>query len=255
MRRRQRQDSGTPLTGDLTYRARIQRFHGKSGKEAIDLKAVIAGNPEKPGKIHEYRTYVMHPGTLDGYLQLVESKLQPLRQDRFGRLLGFWYSEFGTLNQVHHLWEFETLDHRQEQRRLLAHQKSWREEFLEKVLPAIQTQQINFLRPAITVNVPTVVSAFYEMRRYQAVVGKSAQLLQEVLRRPKSSECTLAGVWTSESPDPNEVLELSAYPDFQSRLEQGLQQPAQCKWAGTVQGLMLGMVSTMLLPAEISPLR
>lgn len=219
------------------------------------MKAVIAGNPEKPGKIHEYRTYVMHPGTLDGYLQLVESKLQPLRQDRFGRLLGFWYSEFGTLNQVHHLWEFETLDHRQEQRRLLAHQKSWREEFLEKVLPAIQTQQINFLRPAITVNVPTVVSAFYEMRRYQAVVGKSAQLLQEVLRRPKSSECTLAGVWTSESPDPNEVLELSAYPDFQSRLEQGLQQPARCKWAGTVQGLMLGMVSTMLLPAEISPLR
>lgn len=59
--------------------------------------------------IYELRTYDTTPGRTAEYIKLhVEEALPRLR--RFlGEPVGYWTTEFGTLNQLVHLWRYESL--------------------------------------------------------------------------------------------------------------------------------------------------
>ena len=50
--------------------------------------------------IHELRTYTLQPGAQAKYLQLSGEVGRKIRGDRFGKQEGFWFTEFGTLNQL-----------------------------------------------------------------------------------------------------------------------------------------------------------
>ena len=64
--------------------------------------------------IYELRTYTLKPGTQPTVLGLFETAL-PHRVAR-SPLGGFWYTEIGPLNQIVHLWPYESLSHRAEVR-------------------------------------------------------------------------------------------------------------------------------------------
>lgn len=204
--------------------------------------------------IHEYRIYMMDPAMLPGYLELVEAKLQTLRRDRYGRLLGFWTSKFCSSSQVHHLWEYESLNQRQDLRQLLAAQVDWRDEFLEQARPAIRSQEISFLLPSVAIKPPEKVSLFYEMRRYQSVVGQAGTLLEKIKNRPIASGQKMVGLWMCESPDPNEVFELLASRELVTILTHEENCSAHNLWLQGLNGLLLGTGSTMLCPMGVSPL-
>jgi hypothetical protein len=59
--------------------------------------------------IHELRRYTIKPGKLAEYVEKSGSIGRPIRGDRYGKLLGYWSTELGPLNQVVHLWEFADL--------------------------------------------------------------------------------------------------------------------------------------------------
>ena len=62
--------------------------------------------------IHELRTYTLQPGTQAKYLQLSGEVGRKIRGDQSGKQEGYWFTEFGTLNQVVHLWSFDDLNER-----------------------------------------------------------------------------------------------------------------------------------------------
>lgn len=203
--------------------------------------------------IHEYRTYTIEPGQLDTYLALAESRVVPIRQNDYGRLVGFWTSEFGLLNQVHHIWEYTSIDQRQQLRRDLSENRRWCDEFLAGAWPTMQTQEVRFMNPQGRIAPIAGPSAFYERRIYRCPAGKFTDLGRAVQQRRRDAGASLMGVWTSESPQPNEVVEIVAYPDLQTRLADRITAAPQRDWLREHANILQQVESAFLLPIGISP--
>lgn len=60
----------------------------------------------------EERTYTTHPGKYREYLALYEAEGLEIQHRILGRMAGYYYSDIGDLNQIVHLWAYESLDER-----------------------------------------------------------------------------------------------------------------------------------------------
>lgn len=97
--------------------------------------------------IYEQRTYDVKPGRLAEYLKLFEDVGMPVRR-HYGQLVGFWFTEFGSLSQVVHIWAYESLDQRAALRAELERNAVWTEEFLPRALPMLDRMNSVVLRAA-----------------------------------------------------------------------------------------------------------
>src|SRR5436305_13556116 len=63
--------------------------------------------PDKP--IVDVRTYTIRPRGVPEFLRLYEELALPIALKHWGPPVAFYVSEIGLLNQVSHLWEFDSL--------------------------------------------------------------------------------------------------------------------------------------------------
>lgn len=210
--------------------------------------------------IHELRTYTLHPGKLPAYLDLAANVSRPVRGDEYGKLLGYWVSEFGKLNQIWHLWEYESLDERARLRATLAGNERWRTEYVAHVQPLIQRQDIRFLDPMRPVAPPDGAGHVYELRIYRTHTGKArewSKLFNSYLparERYSPNVCN----WVGEAPQPNEVAHLWAYPDLNSRMKARAEASGDPKWQEFLRqggGMLAEMENVLLLPTTFSPVK
>ncbi len=99
--------------------------------------------------IFELRTYTAKPGRTADFLQLYEAEALALQQQYLGGLVGFYTTEIGPLNQIVHLWRFDSLADRERRRAALDADPAWasyRAHYRE--LDAIQAQESKILKPA-----------------------------------------------------------------------------------------------------------
>ena len=75
--------------------------------------------------IVEHRTYTLKPLRTHEFLALYERAALPLQQKYLGRLVGFFMSEIGPLNQVVHLWAFDSLADREQRRKAMEADPHW----------------------------------------------------------------------------------------------------------------------------------
>lgn len=75
--------------------------------------------------IVELRTYTIKPLRTVDFLQLYELAALPLQKKYLGQLIGFFVSEIGPLNQVVHLWGFESLAQREHRRQQMEQDPGW----------------------------------------------------------------------------------------------------------------------------------
>lgn len=97
--------------------------------------------------IVEMRTYVLHAGQQAAFLKLMEQEGIAIERRILGRLLGFYACEVGTLNQVIHLWGYDSFEDRQQRRARLWADPSWTG-FAPRVLPLIRDMDNRILTPA-----------------------------------------------------------------------------------------------------------
>ena len=62
--------------------------------------------------IHELRIYTLWPGKVPEFLKLAEERAMVIRGNDYGNCEGYWFTEFGSLNQIAHLWSYEDLNER-----------------------------------------------------------------------------------------------------------------------------------------------
>jgi hypothetical protein len=96
--------------------------------------------------IVEQRTYTMLPGRVGDFLHLYESRGMAVQRRILGRMIGYFTSEFGELNQVVHLWGYADLTDRAARRQQLFADTEWLDYF-EQVLPLIVRQECAILTP------------------------------------------------------------------------------------------------------------
>ena len=95
----------------------------------------------------EQRTYTLVPGSQGEWLEQYEKYGLEIQTEILGRLVGYFSTEFGALNQVVHMWAYETFEDRAERRKKLFQNPVWLE-FLPKVRPLIVSQESKILLPA-----------------------------------------------------------------------------------------------------------
>lgn len=209
--------------------------------------------------IHELRIYTVKPGTVPEFLKLAEERAMPIRGENYGRLVGYWFTEFGPLNQIFHLWEFDDLNARQELRAALGQLPEWRSDYVAHVYPLLRHQQIRLMHPRLPLKAPAEPGNVYEYRCYQTQIGKAPGFIEAISEampvREKYSQNVC--LWHTEAALPNEVSHLWVYKDLETRAKARAAATQDPDWKAFLAkgGAMLEeMHSTLLMPAGFSPL-
>jgi hypothetical protein len=92
------------------------------------------------------RTYTLKPGRVPEFLDWFEKHGKPVA-DKHLNLVGFWYTESGELNQVVHIWAFEDLNQRTQQRQKFLSDPSLAAD-IAKIREMYVHQESKFLMPA-----------------------------------------------------------------------------------------------------------
>lgn len=96
----------------------------------------------------DHRTYTLRPLKLGKWLALYEQHALPVQLRHLGNLIGFFQTEIGTLNQVVHLWGFDSLDDRQRRRVEMAKDPDWQNFLrLNEELEALMHQESKIVVP------------------------------------------------------------------------------------------------------------
>jgi hypothetical protein len=96
--------------------------------------------------ILEQRTYTVHHGTMKEYLERYERDGLPIQLKHLPNYVGCFVSEIGPLNQVVHLWAYDSLAHREACRAKMMADPDWIE-FMGKNGGSFTAQEVKILNP------------------------------------------------------------------------------------------------------------
>ena len=208
--------------------------------------------------IHELRTYTFHPGKLPTYLKIAEEIGRPIRGNDYGVNLGYWTSEFGQLNQIWHLWEYEDLNAREALRVKLSQNKDWTSQYVSKIRELIQRQDIRIMAPHADFTPPEGEGNVYELRYYRTQTGRAGEWLGHFkdIMPVREKYSPNVGIWNTQAPQPNEVVHMWAYDSLNARADARAKVGADKDWHGFLAkagSLLVEMNSIVLTPTNYSP--
>ena len=96
--------------------------------------------------IVEQRTYTLHPGKLQEMLEIYQAEGMETHRRILGNQLGYFYTEIGPLNQVVHMYGYESLDDRARRRAELTADPKW-QAYLKKGVSYFQDMETKILLP------------------------------------------------------------------------------------------------------------
>lgn len=98
--------------------------------------------------IVEMREYTLHPGKVPEYFRLYEQEGLEIQRRILGRMVGYYSTEVGpSINQVVHLWAYDSLDDRIARRQKLQADPGW-QAYVQKMRPMLAAQTNRILKPA-----------------------------------------------------------------------------------------------------------
>lgn len=210
-------------------------------------------------KVYELRTYSIKPECLKQFLSLTNEKFH--LRTRASVLHGYWTVELGGINQVVHLWEYDSYDHRASIRAKLGNDQEWIGEYFGKVVSMFQTQEnmsLNFIK--IPLGESQVIhpegKGLYELwqidLKQDATPDGVAAALENL--NLKGSDAVLCGAFSSLFGPSNTAVLLWRYNSFDSA------QKLRAIWTqfSKEQGLekrINQLYSKALIPVGISPMQ
>ena len=96
---------------------------------------------------YEIRTYRLKNGTIPQYLKVVGEEGIAIQKAHLGNLVGYFYSEIGTINEIVHIWSYASLDDREARRQRLAADPEW-QAFLPRIRDLIEVAENKIMKPA-----------------------------------------------------------------------------------------------------------
>jgi hypothetical protein len=75
--------------------------------------------------IVDIRTYTAYPGKTNAYLALYEAEGFPTQVKHLGKPIGYFVSEIGELNQIVHMWGYESMADREKKRAAMYADPAW----------------------------------------------------------------------------------------------------------------------------------
>lgn len=103
--------------------------------------------------IVEMRTYTLNPRSMPTYLKIYAEKGQAVQRRVLGHMVGYYSVEFGDLNQVIHMWAYDSLADREARRAALQADPEW-QTYLAASAGLVIKQENQVLKPAPFFTVP-----------------------------------------------------------------------------------------------------
>ena len=97
--------------------------------------------------IVEIRTYTTLPGKWREYLSLYEAEGLQIQKRVLGRMLGYYRTETGALNQIVHMWGYTDFNERTFRRAQLLGNSCF-QAYFKRMLPLLQSQESKIVVPA-----------------------------------------------------------------------------------------------------------
>ena len=95
----------------------------------------------------EERIYTLYAGKTAEYFKHYEAEGLPVQKQHLGRMLGYYTTEIGPLNQVIHMWGYDSFEDRMKRRDAMRNDPRWAP-YLQKIQPLFQHQECKLLFPA-----------------------------------------------------------------------------------------------------------
>ncbi|XP_056297136.1 protein NipSnap homolog 3A [Pseudoliparis swirei] len=132
------------------------------------------GPQQKHRTFYEFRTYSIRPDRTAAFLQLTNEKIH--LRTAHSELIGYWSVEFGGLNQVFHIWKYDSYSQRASVRAALAQDPSWISEYISKAIPMLRSQEseVAYLVPWSRLQEPPQEGGVYELASFQMRPGGPA---------------------------------------------------------------------------------
>lgn len=204
--------------------------------------------------IIEMRTYTLQPGTLAEVEKRFGASLP--NREKHSKLAAFWHTEVGPLNQIIHVWAYDSFEQRAKVRTAATKEEGWPPPIREFVV----SQQSEIFNPApfSPPLEPRTVGPLFEMRQYTLIAGAIPGLIErwseKIEARTKFSP--LVGGWYSEFGALNKWVHIWAYKDAAERSSVRAAAAASGNWpARNPPGTVVKQENALLMPAAFSPIR
>ena len=206
--------------------------------------------------IYELRTYTLKPGAVAEFEERTAKRL-PFRE-KHSKLGGFWHVEFGPLNQVVHIWPYDSLKHRHEVRESMAQDEELRSMSGSDLIANQETEIYTpapFMRP---MGGDQALGNVYEMRSYTFMPGAIPGLIEswgKAIPQREEYSPLAAGMFT-ELGALNKWVHIWPYENMgeRERIRAETRQAGVWPPGGSYRESMIKQENKVLAPAAFSPM-
>lgn len=205
--------------------------------------------------IVEVRTYRLKPNTVAEVEKRFADAL-PARE-KLSKLAAFWHTEVGPLNEITHVWTYDSFEQRMAIRTEAVASGVWPPKIGEFVVS--MNSEAFLPAPFSPPLEPREVGPLFEIRSYILAPGALPGIIErwssKIAERVKLSP--LVGAWYSEFGSLNKWVHIWAYKDAGERQRIRADAMARGIWppGGAAAGLVLQQENKLVMPASFSPLR
>ena len=204
--------------------------------------------------IYEVRTYTLKPGSVPQFEENFANALP--HREKYSKLAAFWHTEVGPLNQVIHVWPYESLDERARIRAEAVKDPHWPPPNDPDMYVNMESEifiPAPFMRP---LGGDQALGNIYEMRSYTYKTGS----MPEVIKRwqeavPHREEYSpLAAAMYTEIGALNKWVHIWPYKDMQERTDVRAEATKSPHWPPPTREFLLIQENKFLIPATFSPM-
>ncbi|KAI5626862.1 protein NipSnap-like 3A [Silurus asotus] len=145
----------------------------RKGRE-YSRASISTGPQQQHETFYEFRTYYIKPHLNAAFHKLTNENIH--LRTALSELVGYWSVEYGGLNQVFHIWKYESYAQRAAVRAALAQDPNWMEQYISKAMPMLSSQdnEVTYLVPWSKIQNPPKEGGVYELVSFQMKPGGPA---------------------------------------------------------------------------------
>lgn len=209
--------------------------------------------------IFEIRTYNVKPYGVADYEKAFAEAYETRRQ--YGdNLWGWWHTEIGPLNQLVHIWAYESLQQRADIRAASLKDASGKWPPTAAGRELLLSQESDILNPIKGMNEKPGQQQWgnlYELRMYTFAPGDLAKATPAFAEKlaERSAVYPVAGIFTSDLGNLNRLYQLFPYQDWAHRDKVRTELREKGIWPPHSEARPVAQLVRHMVPAPYSPLR
>ena len=198
--------------------------------------------------IYEVRTYTLKPGSVPEFEKNFAAALP--HREKYSKLGAFWHTEIGPLNQVIHVWPYESVEERNSIRAEAGKDPNWPPPNDPEMYVNMNSEifiPAPFMRP---MGGDQALGALYEMRTYTYKTGSINKVVdiwaEAVPAREEFSPLAAGGL--------NKWVHIWPYDDLEQRSKIRAEAVKTPSWPPPTREFLVNQENKIMVPSSFSPM-